>query len=159
MGYQPPTYAEPAAQVNYASFWIRLAAAFIDGFIVSVALIVVFIVIGLIAGAAAAATGSSVATTTTTPTEVLADVIYLLLYAGYFVYFWGMGQTPAMRWFGIYVADITTGGPIGFGRALTRFLGYMLSYLACYIGLIWALFDPRRQGWHDKLANTVVIRL
>lgn len=38
-------------------------------------------------------------------------------------------------------------------RASMRFLGETLFYL----GLVWAFFDPFKQGWHDKLAKTVVI--
>ena len=26
------------------------------------------------------------------------------------------------------------------------------------LGLLWVAFDPRKQGWHDKLAHTVVVR-
>jgi uncharacterized RDD family membrane protein YckC len=158
MAPPPPLYAaQPMAgeQVVYAGFWIRFAAAFIDGIIVSIALFVVFFVIGLLAGVAALATGSQ-PSSSGGGIEILADIIYFVLYAGYFVYFWGMGQTPAQRWFHIYVADANTGRAIGFGRAALRLVGYVLSVLACDIGLIWAAFDPRKQGWHDKLANTVV---
>jgi uncharacterized RDD family membrane protein YckC len=143
----------------YASFLIRFVAAFIDGLIVSVALFVIFFIIGIIAGIAAAASGSEPPSTMTGGAALLADVIYFVLYSGYFVYFWGMGQTPGMRIFRIYVADPMTGGPIGFSRAMIRFLGYLLSTLACYVGLIWAAFDPRRQGWHDKFAGSIVIQL
>jgi uncharacterized RDD family membrane protein YckC len=156
----PPAFAaQPmsAAQVNYAGFWVRFAAAFLDGIIVSIALFVIFFVIGLIAGVAALATGSQ-PSSTGSGIEFLADFIYFILYAGYFIYFWGMGQTPAMRRFGLYVADANTGGPIGFGKAGIRLVGFALSVLVCYIGLIWAAFDPRKQGWHDHIAGTVVIR-
>jgi uncharacterized RDD family membrane protein YckC len=40
---------------------------------------------------------------------------------------------------------------------LLRYLGFTVAGLVCYLGLIWAAFDDRKQGWHDKLANTVVI--
>jgi len=146
-----------AAQVDYAGFWIRFAAAFIDGIIVGVALFVIFFVIGIIVAISAGATASS-PDFSGGGVNLLANVIYFVLYAGYFVYFWGMGQTPAMRWLGLYVADANTGGPIGFGKASIRLLGYMLSVLICYIGLIWAAFDPRKQGWHDHIAGSVVIR-
>jgi uncharacterized RDD family membrane protein YckC len=26
------------------------------------------------------------------------------------------------------------------------------------LGLLWVAFDRRKQGWHDKIANTVVVR-
>jgi len=155
----PPNYAGiAAANFVYASFVIRFVAAFIDGLIVSVALVVIFALIGLLAAVGTLATGTNAATSDNTAVDLLADIIYFVLYGGYFVYFWGMGQTPAMRIFRIYVADALTGGPIGFSRALMRFLGYLLSTLVCYVGLIWAAFDPRRQGWHDKLAGSVVIQ-
>jgi uncharacterized RDD family membrane protein YckC len=147
-----------SGQIRLASFWIRLVAAFIDGIIVSIALIVFFLVLGLVVGVAALATGSAPDTSDNPTIEALVDFIYFALYAGYFIYFWGMGQTPAMRIFGIFVADATTGGPIGFSRAAIRFAGYVLSQLACYVGLIWAAFDARKQGWHDKFANSIVVQ-
>ena len=148
----PDTFAP-----RYGGFWIRLAASIIDGIIVTVAIFIVFFAIGLIAGIAGLATGQRPSATGNS-VETVANLIYLLLYVGYFIYFWGMGQTPAMRWLGLQVVDAITGTPIGFGRAGLRYLGYMLSVLACDIGLIWAAFDPRKQGWHDKIARTVVIR-
>jgi uncharacterized RDD family membrane protein YckC len=44
------------------------------------------------------------------------------------------------------------------GRAALRYVGYVISTLVCYIGLIWAAFDSRKQGWHDKIASTVVVQ-
>ena len=148
-----------ADQIPYASFWIRFIALFVDGIIVTIALFVIFFAIGLIAAIAAMATGSTPSTGGGNSVELLADVIYFILYVGYFIYFWGMGQTPAMRWFHLAVVDATTAQPIGFGRAGLRYVGYLLSILACYIGLIWAAFDPHKQGWHDKIANTVVVQV
>jgi uncharacterized RDD family membrane protein YckC len=151
-------YTGRSDQIAYASWWARLAAAIIDVVFVRVVLFAIFFVIGLITGVAAVATGSVPASTASTGVEVLADIIYFILYAGYFVYFWGMGQTPGMRVLRIFVADATTGGPIGFGRAGTRFAGYVLSVLACFVGLIGAAFDARKQGWHDKFAGSVVLK-
>lgn len=158
--YQGGFSAQPAyaAQVTYGGFWIRFVAAFVDGIIVAVAIFVIFIAIGIIAAVAAMATGRTV-DTTAPGTEALSDLISLVISVGYFVYYWGMGQTRAMRWFHLQVVDANTLEPIGFGRALVRYLGYVLSALACYIGLIWAAFDARKQGWHDKIAHTVVIRV
>jgi len=154
-----PVWAEhqEAFAPRFGGFWIRLGASIIDSIIVTVALFIVFFAIGLIAGIAGLATGLRPSTTGSS-VESLANVIYLLLYVGYFVYFWGMSQTPAMRWLGLQVVDATTGAPIGFSRAALRYLGYVVSILVCYIGLIWAAFDPRKQGWHDKMASTFVVR-
>ena len=163
-GYAVDSYTPVWAQhqeafaPRFGGFWIRLAASIIDSIVVTVALFIIFFAIGLIAGIAGLATGRRPSVTGSN-VENLANLIYVLLYIGYFVYFWGMGQTPAMRWLGLQVVDATTGAPIGFGRAALRYVGFVVSILVCYIGLIWAAFDPRKQGWHDKVARTVVIRV
>ena len=171
-GYAPSAYAAPLAppppafaaqpmyqaNVRYAGFWIRFAAAFLDGLLVGVVIRLLFLIISLLTIASALGTGAQSLDTSSPTVVVLTYLIYLVFYAGYFIYFWGMGQTPVMRRFGLYVADANTGGPIGFGKAGIRFLGYLLSILPCYVGLIWAAFDPRKQGWHDHLAGSLVIR-
>jgi len=34
----------------------------------------------------------------------------------------------------------------------------IISFAVLLLGVIWVAFDGRKQGWHDKLANTVVVR-
>jgi len=112
----PPNY-EATLNFRYASFWKRVVAMLIDLILVRIFLLIVFNLIGLVTGLAAFATGATLAPDLDATTTVLVDAIYLVLYAGYFIYFWAMGQTPGMRPFGIYVADAATGGSIGFGNA------------------------------------------
>jgi uncharacterized RDD family membrane protein YckC len=83
----------------------------------------------------------------------------LLIAAGYYVSFWGTsGATLGMRLFDLRVVDATPLQPIGIGRAVIRYVGFVVAALPCWIGLIWAAFDPRAQGWHDKIASTVVLQ-
>jgi uncharacterized RDD family membrane protein YckC len=63
-----------------------------------------------------------------------------------------------MRLFHLRVADAQTGAPIGIGRAVVRWLMSLVNTWACYIGWIWVAFDSRKQGWHDKVANSVVLQ-
>ena len=51
----------------------------------------------------------------------------------------------------------TDGRPLTLGPAVRRVLGYYVSFLALFIGFLWVLVDDRRQGWHDKIADTVVV--
>ncbi|MGZ8994756.1 MAG: RDD family protein, partial [Burkholderiaceae bacterium] len=44
------------------------------------------------------------------------------------------------------------------GQSIGRYFGYYVSTIPLLIGLIWVAFDSRKQGWHDKLAGTVVVR-
>ena len=56
------------------------------------------------------------------------------------------------------VIDATARRPVTLKQALIRCLGYYMSLLPFAVGFLWILIDRRRQGWHDKLANTVVLR-
>jgi len=148
-------------QVRYGGFWIRFVAVFIDGIIVSIPVFILGFILGLATAVASNASGnsnSSGANAATTGVGLLIDLLGLVVSISYFVYFWGRGQTLAMRLFHLRVADATTGQPIGYGRAALRYVGYFLSAIVCYIGLIWAAFDSRKQGWHDKIASTVVLQ-
>ena len=95
------------------------------------------------------------------PSAILFVYLFgLLVTAGYNVFFWGgSGSTPGMRLLKLRVVDANSGGPIGTGRAIVRYVGFILAALPCWVGLIWAGFDSRAQGWHDKIASTVVVHI
>jgi uncharacterized RDD family membrane protein YckC len=56
------------------------------------------------------------------------------------------------------VVDAVTGMPLTFGQALGRYLAYFVSAIPLCLGMLWVAFDSKKQGWHDKLAGTVVVR-
>ena len=69
------------------------------------------------------------------------------------------GQTLGKKVSGIRVVGRQDGQPIGSGRALGRWLfASFISGNVCYLGYLWALWDPQKQTWHDKIVDTVVIR-
>jgi len=51
------------------------------------------------------------------------------------------------------------GGPLTFPVALVRGLAAAFSALVFLLGFFWIGWDPDKQGWHDKIAGTVVVRL
>ena len=67
--------------------------------------------------------------------------------------------TPGKMLLRLKVVDIKTSEPISFRQAIIRYFGYVPSILCFFIGIIWVVFDIRKQGWHDKLASTAVIRV
>ena len=76
----------------------------------------------------------------------------------YFIWFHGAtGQTPGKILLGLRVVQ-TTGDPMTFGVAFLRWVGYIISAAGFCLGFIWIIFDRKKQGWHDKIAGTVVIR-
>jgi uncharacterized RDD family membrane protein YckC len=150
--YSDVIKASAGTRYAYAGFWIRLVANIIDSLIISIP-------IGIIAYALLApALTSGQDISTIDPTNLSAlRLAGTAASVGYFVYFWTTGATPGMRLFGIRVADASTGHSIGFGKAFIRYIGYSISSFCCGIGLLWAAFDSRKQGWHDKMAGTVVL--
>ena len=80
-----------------------------------------------------------------------------LLIAVYFVASWYLiGSTPGDLVFGIRVVN-KEGQHVSFWRSFLRLIGIIISTLFLFLGFIWALFDRRRQGWHDKIAGTFVL--
>ena len=82
-----------------------------------------------------------------------AGVLYHTLMVG------STGQTLGKRATGVRVVDATTGLPIGNGRAIGRYLfALFISGNICALGYLWALWDPRKQAWHDKVVSSVVVK-
>jgi uncharacterized RDD family membrane protein YckC len=84
------------------------------------------------------------------------QIILGLLYWGYLV--GTRGQTLGHQLVGIKVVDVNTGQPIGFGKAVVRFLVMDITGAIFTLGYWTPFFDStRRQGWHDKSVGSVVI--
>lgn len=97
-------------------------------------------------------------------TIAAAILLGLLALAGALVYYAKLeggpsGQTVGKKALGIKVVDATTGGPIGGGRAVGRYLfKSFISGNLCFLGYLWSLWDGRKQTWHDKVVTSVVIK-
>ena len=74
-------------------------------------------------------------------------------------FFWTRydGQTPGKRLMNIRVVKID-GTEITDIDAAIRYFGYTVNSFLMGLGWLWALIDDRNQGWHDKLATTVVVK-
>ena len=89
--------------------------------------------------------------------------ITFLVVIGYAViYLWMVatkGQSPGKMAVKIKIVRMD-GSSLGFGGVLLReIIGKFVSGLVIYLGYIWILFDDKRQGWHDKIAGTLVVRI
>lgn len=73
--------------------------------------------------------------------------------------FWMYRQaTPGKMAVGATIVDADTGAKPSTGQLLGRYLAYYVSAIPFCLGFLWVAFDRRKQGWHDKLARTVVVR-
>ena len=162
-GYLPSNVelieAQAAAPVVYAGFWRRVAASIIDTIILWLIGFVVGFVIGFLVGFSVvlsrAGTGGAAAALSS-PLATLAGIIVGVLY-GPLQESSSAQATFGKRALGIIVTD-TQGQPISFRRALARNLGKILSSLILCIGFLMVALTARKQGLHDKLAGTLVVR-
>jgi uncharacterized RDD family membrane protein YckC len=53
----------------------------------------------------------------------------------------------------------TDGRHVTFAAALVRALAAAFSVVFLFLGFLWIAWDPDKQGWHDKIAGTIVVRL
>ena len=88
---------------------------------------------------------------------VLDSVLITLLVIGYFTFCWTLvGFTPGKAILGLKVVR-KNGAKVSFGRSILRFFAYWISAIPLFLGFFWVLWDPKRQGWHDKIAGTQVL--
>ncbi|MCC7461224.1 MAG: RDD family protein [Gammaproteobacteria bacterium] len=66
--------------------------------------------------------------------------------------------TPGKMLIGAQIVDAKTLGPASTGQLVGRYLAYYIAIIPLMLGIIWVGIDPRKQGFHDKLAGTVVVR-
>ena len=52
----------------------------------------------------------------------------------------------------------TTGSELTLVDAFLRYIGLIISFAVVFLGVVWVAFDANKQGWHDKIANTYVVK-
>lgn len=84
-------------------------------------------------------------------------IAFLLVSVLYYLLSWTRsGSTMGQMVVGARVVG-TDGAKLSMGKAILRYLGYLVSAAVFALGFVWVIFDQKRQGWHDKIAKTMVI--
>ncbi|MFC1711107.1 RDD family protein [Patescibacteria group bacterium] len=85
--------------------------------------------------------------------------VQTLIGALYFVFLWvnWNGQTVGKKAMGIKVVRVD-GKPLDYPEAITRYLMYIVSAIPFFLGYFWVIWDEKKQGWHDKVAKTFVVK-
>jgi uncharacterized RDD family membrane protein YckC len=136
-------------QPEYVGFWARVGAALVDSILMAIVLVPIARIFGIGIDLESAMRLDS-------PANIMINGI---LPAIAVILFWMYRQaTPGKMLIGAKVVDARTLGKPSNGQLLGRYLSYYLSSIVLLLGFIWVGFDPRKQGWHDKLAGTLVIR-
>ena len=141
----------PEQNVEYAGFWVRVGAMIIDTLLIMIILIPLLVAIYGWAYFEAANTRLFAG-----PADFLLSWVAPAVAV---IVFWIYRQaTPGKMALSIRIVDAATGNPPSTAQCVGRYFAYFVSIFPLGLGLIWVAFDKRKQGWHDKLAGTVVIR-
>ena len=139
--------------IRYAGFWIRVAAAIIDSLLWAVITIPILIAIYGIDWLLGELPAYMIHGTW----ELLLS--YLLPAIVVIVFWVCKSATPGKMITRIKVVDAETGNKLSTGQRIGRYLASYPATLPLFSGLIWVAFDKRKQGWHDKLARTLVVEV
>jgi uncharacterized RDD family membrane protein YckC len=158
--YAPPgaKVADPevsAGEVRYGGFWRRFVASMVDALLLTV--ITVPLLLWIYGAeyytAEAELDGFNLVRG---PADLLISWVLPIVAT---VLFWIYRQaTPGKMLLSLKIVDAETLAPLRGSQAWIRYIGYIPSSLVLGLGFLWVAFDGRKQGWHDKMAGTLVIR-
>jgi uncharacterized RDD family membrane protein YckC len=140
---------DATTELEYTGFWLRVWASIIDTILGS---LVIVPLLFFIYGKTRMAEGVMFSGSGYWLISYLLPAVFVLL-------FWSTKQaTPGKIVIGATIVDAKTGGAPSFAQLLIRYVCYYVSAIPFCLGFIWVGLDKRKQGWHDKLAGTVVVR-
>lgn len=136
----------PVTQPEYVGFWARTFASIVD----SIALIFLIMAIGSVIWGFDA---------TLAEDNMQSLLFQIVLPIAFVMLFWIIrNATPGKMMINSVIVDAKTGKAPTKGQYVIRYIGYYISSIVLLLGFIWVAFDSRKQGWHDKMAGTVVIK-
>ncbi|EEG5674664.1 RDD family protein [Salmonella enterica] len=140
---------ESEEQFEYAGFWLRTGACLVDSlilFMISLPITMMFF-------------GEDFFNSDHFIRGPLDLAINWILPAVLTIVLWRRFQaTPGKMALRLRILDVDSGHCACTGQCIGRYLGYFVSAAPLGLGFLWVAFDRRKQGWHDKLAGTVVVR-
>lgn len=140
---------------RYAGFWIRLAATIIDTIL---ALAIILPLLYWIYGADYFTAMSNSANYT--PQLGFFNVLlsYVFPIAATLIFWKYRAATPGKMLLGLIIVDVNTLQKPATFQLVIRYFSYLISIIPICLGFLWIAFDKKKQGWHDKIAGTIVVR-
>ncbi len=134
--------------ITLAPFFKRFIAYFIDEILVSFLFVMIYL--------GSIEESKSVEDTISMINGLVLYIMILkVIYQAFFVYMYGatLGKI-FMKIRVVSIHDIENPSLIySLNRATVR----ILSEAVFYLGFVWALMNPKRETWHDKVAKTLVV--
>ncbi len=162
-----PLQPLPSLRGHYAGFVTRTLAFLLDLLLVVASLTTTMLITQLLLnffGLTDLARAIFQPSEATQPSPTMALVRWLLVIVGsnltfivYVIFCWLLvDKTIGQALLGLRVVRVD-GRALTLGPAVRRVIGMYLAILPLFLGFLWILIDDRRQGWHDKIADTVVV--
>lgn len=157
--------ANNSSEIKYASFFMRILASVIDSILSLVITIPLMMIVGTIFDLSQPESFSIQAQQMTQAEllmilqgHLLSFLLEMSVISVVIIIFWiSKGGTPGKTLLGMQIVDAKTLQKPTLAQSIIRYLGYFVSVIPCLLGFIWIYYDKRGQGFHDKLARTVVI--
>ena len=147
-----------SASVKKGGFWIRYAAWLIDTIILNI-IGVILLRIGAVAFDLASSGLQNLEVGEMMSIMVPYLFFMIIVNIFYFTFFHGStGQTPGKMLCRLKVVRLN-GEALGYNKAFLRWVGYLVSAFALYLGYLWVAWDSKKQAWHDKIAGTYVVKI
>lgn len=134
---------------QYVGFWTRFGASIIDTIIL---IMITFPILFLIYGGEYFYGGEMILGW---PDFIVSYVFPILAIILFWVY---KSATPGKIALLAKIVDEKTGNKPSIKQSVIRYIGYYVSLIPLGLGFFWVALDAKKQGWHDKMAGTVVIR-
>ncbi len=148
--YDPPKAPlDSPSEIQYVGFWVRVLATFIDSILIlGVTLPPLYLIYG---------TDYFLGDTFI---HGIWDIVfsYILPSAAILLFWRYKSATPGKIALRAKIVDAKTGLKPSTGQLIGRYFAYIPSTLVLFIGYLWIAWDPKKQAWHDKLANTLVVK-
>jgi uncharacterized RDD family membrane protein YckC len=160
---QPPESQHAAPeQLEYGGFWLRVFASLIDTVLFGLLLLpILTLTVGDVQWSTVEGDGMSASTLSLETLHIPGGLNLLINYvlpAVVVLLFWlYKSATPGKLMLNLVIVDARTGEKPTTAQWLIRYLGYYISGFFIMLGFIWVGLDKKKQGWHDKLAGTVVL--
>ena len=135
----------------YAGFWRRVGAYLIDGLILGIVFVPLALAVAPDPTTGAPAQSSAAANAVNAVSTLVGWLYFAFMESS------GRQATLGKMALGIVVTDLE-GNRIGFGRATARYFAKLLSFLILAIGVIMVAFTAKKQGLHDMIASTLVVK-
>ncbi|MBT2785303.1 MULTISPECIES: RDD family protein [unclassified Halomonas] len=135
---------------EYVGFWARVGASIIDAILL---MLITYPLLAFLYSGTANVSQNSLYLIT-------ADIFisWILPAVGVIVFWCAKQATPGKMAVSCKIVDASSGEPAGRGQLFGRYFAYTISGIPFGLGFLWVACDERKQGWHDKLSGTMVIR-